>query len=376
MTSLYIANKDHTLSYAGNNLFEPMQAIKPYDSAKLLVRRGEDLHKNKMWQHITRINHTINMAANEFFNDLGSSYTLLPLTTKMISSPGALYGKEKLDYTVDTVPVKLKWFEQGNVFLAESSQIYLEMSLTIPNTKSVYAIYNSFRKEPSDITHLAEFHHIEYEGKVTQKENQKIFIDLTAKVIDKLLKNNAEDLAFFLKEEDIKYLKSFAEKKTVVEMEFADVLKLLRKTTGEARYDKFTMQNFGSWEEVKVSGEVQNMLMVREFPLYEIAFYHAPLRSKEGRKVGENADLIWPSYREFIGSGHRVRSLEELQTKAEKFNLPVKDYEPYLQTRRLPDYEETSGFGFGWERFLQGLLKLPYIQLTVPFPRVDSTTKP
>ncbi|MDQ1344253.1 MAG: asparaginyl-tRNA synthetase [Patescibacteria group bacterium] len=30
---------------------------------------------------------------------------------------------------------------------------------------SVFSIYNSFRKEPSDATHLSEFQHVEFEGK-------------------------------------------------------------------------------------------------------------------------------------------------------------------------------------------------------------------
>ena len=135
------------------------------------------------------------------------------------------------------------------------------------------------------------------------------------------------------------------------------------------------MKNFGPWEEVRASGEVENMLLVKEFPLYEIAFYHAPL-IRDNKEVGENADMIWPYYREFIGSGHRVRSHSELLDKAKKFNLPLKDYRPYIQSRKIASYTETSGFGFGWERFLQGLLKLPYIEWTVPFPRIDSTIQP
>ncbi|MDO8656116.1 MAG: amino acid--tRNA ligase-related protein, partial [Nanoarchaeota archaeon] len=87
-------------------------------------------------------------------------------------------------------------------------------------------------------------------------------------------------------------------------------------------------------------------------------------------------DFIWPGYREIIGSGHRVRSTVELEEKAKIFNLPREDYEPYLQTRRLPGYKETSGFGLGWERLVQGLLEMPFIWSAAQFPRVDKTLKP
>jgi len=50
--------------------------------------------------------------------------------------------------------------------MAESSQFYLELILLIQKSEHVFSVYNSFRKEPSDATHLSEFQHIEYEGKV------------------------------------------------------------------------------------------------------------------------------------------------------------------------------------------------------------------
>ena len=127
----------------------------------------------------------------------------------MISSPGAVYGKEHIDYTVDTVPLKLKWFDLKNeVYLAESSQIYLELYLMMKGISSVYSIYNSFRKERADATHLAEFHHIEYEGKISQKENIKIVIGLIGTIVKNLLRNNTDDLAYFLFDEDIDQLKN------------------------------------------------------------------------------------------------------------------------------------------------------------------------
>jgi asparaginyl-tRNA synthetase len=86
----------------------------------------------------------------------------------MISSPGEVYAGQKLDYTTDTLPVELpNWFDSPKrMFLSESSQFYLELALMTGGSDSVFSIYNSFRKEKSDFTHLTEFQHIEYEGKV------------------------------------------------------------------------------------------------------------------------------------------------------------------------------------------------------------------
>jgi asparaginyl-tRNA synthetase len=54
----------------------------------------------------------------------------------------------------------------------------------------------------------------------------------------------------------------------------------------------------------------------------------------------------------------------------------MEDYSQYLETRRSRDYVETSGFGLGWERFVQALLKMPYVQSVTPFPRVEYALLP
>jgi asparaginyl-tRNA synthetase len=195
-------------------------------------------------------------------------------------------------------------------------------------------------------------------------------------IIAGLLKKNAEDLSKFLFDEDLDYLSEIARNRKAKEITFEDALDVLYRKTNDRRYKEFTSKYFGSWEEVLLSGEFEEVLDVSGFPLYEIAFYHAPTRSKRGNLIGDNSDFIWPYYREFIGSGHRVRSMRELLAKAKKFNLPKGDYENYVRSRRFSDYSETSGFGLGWERFLQGLLKMPYIYSASAFPRVDQIITP
>jgi len=244
------------------------------------------------------------------------------------------------------------------------------------NVNHVYSIYNSFRKEQADATHLSEFHHVEYEGKVSQEENEKIALNLIKEIIKNLLKNNRENLAYFLTEDKLRELDRFAENiGDIPKITFKEALDLLYKETEDEKYRDFTLKNFGSWEEVKITEILGNMVLIREFPLLEVPFYHSFIKGKEP-KVTNNSDIIWPGYRETIGSGNRVRSERELKEKAEIFNLPEEDYRPYLQTRKSKNYKETSGFGLGWERMLQGLLEMPFIWSASQFPRVDQTLKP
>jgi asparaginyl-tRNA synthetase len=163
----------------------------------------------------------------------------------------------------------------------------------------------------------------------------------------------------------------------LISLEFRsrEALELLYRETGNKKYKEFTLKYFGSWEEIKITEILGNMVLIREFPLLEVQFYHALVDGKNPQ-VADNSDIIWPGYRETIGSGHRARSKKELKEKSKIFNLPKSDYAPYLQTRKLRNYEETSGFGLGWERMLQGLLEMPFIWSASQFPRVDRGLKP
>ncbi len=378
MLGPHTANKDGTISYKGNNIFHPIRDI---SLAKVPLnefeKRVEQFKDDKMWTHIAKINHRINLSANEYFDEMGALFTILPLTTRMISSPGAVYGKEAIDYTTDTCPITLKWFNLGNVaFLSESSQIYLELAMIQEKVDQVYSIYNSFRKEEADATHLSEFHHIEYEGKVSQKENEDIALLLVKRIIEDLLTKEKESISYFLAEEKLKELERLAKNiLDIPRLTFKEVLELLYRDTQDKKYLGFTLKNFGTWEEVRITEILKNMVIIREFPLLEVPFYHAVVAGKEP-KVANNSDIIWPGYRETIGSGHRVRTLKELEEKAEIFNLPKEDYQPYMQTRELNNYVETSGFGLGWERLLHGLLEMPFIWNACQFPRVDGALKP
>lgn len=378
MLGPYATNKDGTIFYKGNKLFPAINRIQSIEvPIKEIENRVEDFSRNEMWTHIAKINHRINISANEYFDKIGALFTALPLTTRMISSPGAVYGKEAISYTTDTCPITLRWFNlQNTAFLSESSQIYLELAIIQKEVDHVYSIYNSFRKENADATHLSEFHHIEYEGKVNQKQNEEIALGLIKKLIFDLLEKNKDDLIYFLSDEKLRELGAFIESiYNVPRLSFKEALDLLYKETGDEKYQEFTLKNFGAWEEIKLTEIIGNMVILKEFPILEVPFYHAIIDDKNP-KVANNSDFIWSGYRETVGSGHRVRSEKELTEKAEIFNLPKEDYSPYLQTRRLRNYKQTSGFGLGWERMLQGLLEMPFIWSACQFPRVDGTLKP
>ncbi|MFX3650446.1 MAG: amino acid--tRNA ligase-related protein [Paenibacillus sp.] len=377
MLGPYYTKKDKKLGYRGNNIYDALDNVLAgqYTLAEA-ENRVTSFSEQKYWGAIARINHQINMSSNLFFGEMKALFTLLPLTTRMISSPGAVYGREAISYTTDVCPISLEWFDLPNkAFLSESSQIYLELSVLQHQVDHVYSVYNSFRKENVDASHLSEFHHIEYEGAVDQAANKEIIRQLLFRVIQDLLKHNEADLSVFLSQDRLNQLDEVSRSQKITELTFEEALAALYEDTKDEIYNKFTLEHFGSWEEVRLTEIYGGFLAISEFPLLEVPFYHAEMKGRD-RRVANNTDYIWPGYRETIGSGQRVGTLDQLKEKAEVFNLPEEDYACYLQSRTLDNYRETSGFGVGWERLIHGLLEMPYIWSAVQFPRTNVTLKP
>lgn len=373
----YSTNQDGTIRYEGNKIFDPIENIHRENRfLESVSERPKQLRDEEYWNHLSDINHHIFQATTEYFDDLGSKYTLLPLTTRLISSPGAVFGSETIDYTEDTSPVTLEWFDMDKTaFLSESSQVYLELSLIQDQLDHVHSIYNSFRKEEADNTHLSEFHHIEYEGKVGKERNEEIVVELLTDILDRLLDEGRENLSHFLTDEEIEDLQDLRDD-PIRRITFEKALSLLREDTGEEKYEEFTEEHFGDWEEVRLTELLDGKIVcVEEYPLLEVPFYHAEQES-DGPRVAKNADFIWPGYRETVGTGERVAQVEDVEEKADIFNLPREDYQPYIRARQFDNYERTSGFGIGWERLVQGILKMPSIISVSHFPRVHTGLEP
>jgi len=270
-----IEGNKKTIDYAGNRIFKKIRDVNNVEiNEEYIERRIRNLaYPGRVWKSLVEINNTIYSSVVEYFKKkLRAKYVLVPLTSRMISSPGAVYGKEKLDYTQDTIPIKLKWFNEGSTFLTESSQLYLELYLLIDGIDHVFTINNSFRKELADFVHLPEFRHVEYEGHVPQTENEDIISGLLMKIIKNILMLNEEHLRTFLTKEDIRDLDSLTRSYGFKKIEFKKTLEILYNLTGDKKYLKFTSKYWGSWEEAFVSGYFNKILVVKEFPLLEVAF--------------------------------------------------------------------------------------------------------
>jgi aspartyl/asparaginyl-tRNA synthetase len=366
------------IAYVGNKIQKQLEDVagqnfNPRDTKTILSELTKDAH----YKHLHNIDNAIFNASVDYFRKIGASWCNLPLTTKMISSPGEVYAGQKLDYTTDALPVELNWFKAGSIFLAESSQFYLEIRLIIEQLSQVYSIYNSFRKETVDFSHLAEFQHIEYEGKVDFERNIEIFIGLLDYITKYIIKHNRADLSHYLEDDEIRLLETTFGEASIERLTFVEAMDILADKLGDKKYNSYSLQHFGSYEEIALTRIIGKHCLVVEFPLEEIPFYHDQSFSDDkGRKYAKNADLILLGYREVVGSGQRITDIDAIKQKAEFFNLPMEDYESYINLRELPNYKTTCGFGLGWQRYTQWLLKMPFIWQMSHIPRSEHLPKP
>jgi len=294
----------------------------------------------------------------------------------MISSPGAAFGAGRIDYTTDCAPIELRWFD-ADAYLAESCQIYLELALLQSGVSEVYSIYNSFRREHSDPTHLSEFHHIEFEGQMDRSACVAVADGLVRLLLQATLDGAKAELEMFLLPQQIDGLAALAERSRLFEeVTLKECYQRLYEDTGDTRYTRFTLEGrFGLWEEVRLTELYGAPLALTGYPLLEVPFYHDE-EPESNPRVARNTDFIWPGYTEVLGAGQRISDLGALEEKAMYFNLPRDSYEPYLRARERLGYQPSSGFGLGWERLVQGILSLPEIVMACPFPRTHLGTIP
>ena len=375
---VYTALEWWKIYYWWNNLYKPFNIDYKYVDESLLKNRISRVKKEAQFYHMANIDDWILKATVAYFTSIWAKRANLPLTTLMISSPWEVYAGQTLDYTTDTLPIEIpSWFwEKRRVFLAESSQFYLELLLLAQNMEQVFSVYNSFRKEKSDATHLSEFQHIEYEWKTDLEWNIKVFTWLFSSVFNYLVEHNSEDLLFFLWENALKN-KIDLVKKLPTRVTFREALNLLYEATKNERYKEFTLKHFWTWEEIKLTEILNSNVIIERYPMLQIPFYHAASEEEyEWTPLAKNADFILHSYRETIWSWERIKNKEVLIKKAEIFNLPKDDYLPYLTSRDYSDYETTSWFGMWWQRLTHRLTDQPYIYEATVFPRTHLIPNP
>jgi asparaginyl-tRNA synthetase len=110
-------------------------------------------------------------------------------------------------------------------------------------------------------------------------------------------------------------------------------------------------------------------LFVTDYPKHIKPFY---MRMNDDNRTVAAMDLLVPGIGEIIGGSQREERHAILAGRMQEMNLDLQEYSWYLDLRRFGSVVH-SGFGLGFERFLQFVTSMNNIRDVIPFPRTPGS---
>ena len=253
------------------------------------------------------------------------------------------------------------------VYLSQTGQLYLEV-LT-PFLKKVCCVIHSFRAEPeADSRHLTEFPLIELEFEGNFEQLTKHIEGVISSMIRKVAEERKEELGIF--GIDNEYLKKF--EPPYKKISYTEAVEILQKNGVE-----FSWGDDIKSKHEKMISENLNLkpLFLTHWPT-PIKFFDMKTNENDPRVVN-SCDLILPFSGEAVGGAEREHTYENLKAKLEKSIMlkllverggDIKDFEWFLDFYKTHKVNLHSGFGVGFNRVTQSLLKLDDIRASTVFP--------
>lgn len=312
----------------------------------LLPRRHLWLRSRKQWA-LMRIRHSVIRAIRDFFDSRGFTLIDAPILT-----PSACEGTTTLFET--------NYFGE-KAYLSQSGQLYMEAACMA--LKKVYCFGPTFRAEKSKTRrHLMEFWMVEPEiAFATLDDIMDLSEDFVLYILQRVLEERKEELKIL--ERDISKLERI--KKPFYRISYTDAVEFLH----ENGFPDFRWgEDFGAPHETKISESYDRPVIIHRYPKEAKAFYMK--EDSENPRVVLCMDMLAPEgYGEIIGGSQREDDYEKLLKRMKELNMPVEDYEWYLDLRRYGSVPH-SGFGLGLERTIQWIAGIHHIRETIPFPRL------
>ncbi len=302
--------------------------------------------RSKLQHAILKVRSEVIRASRDFFDNSGFTNLDAPIFT-----PNACEGTTTLFET--------EYFDLGKAYLTQSGQLYMEAGAMAFG--KVYCFGPTFRAEKSKTRrHLTEFWMIEPEVAFNDlNANMDLAEDFLEHVVSCVLKKCEQELNTL--ERDITKLKKV--KKPFPRITYDDACKILKKQGHDFTYGN----DFGAEDETIISNHFEKPVMIHRYPAKVKAFYMKKDSADYSKALC--VDVLAPEgYGEIIGGGQREDNYDTLLEEIEKHNLPVENFEWYLDLRRYGSVEH-SGFGMGIERTVSWLCNIHHVRESIPFPR-------
>ncbi|OGV26603.1 MAG: asparagine--tRNA ligase [Legionellales bacterium RIFCSPHIGHO2_12_FULL_37_14] len=323
---------------------------------------------------VTRIRHSLAQIIHQFFDNRGFYWITTPIiTTSDCEGAGEMFRVSTLDLcnlpkTADQKIDYNKDFFGQEAFLTVSGQLNLE-SYCLAMSK-VYTFGPTFRAENSNTSrHLAEFWMVEPEVAFANLDDIALLAqDMIQTIAQELLAKRPDDLAFFnqhIHPDCINRLEHLATT-DFERITYTKAIELLQKAKQKFTFPVAFGLDLQSEHERYLCEEVfKKPLVVTDYPQEIKGFY---MRLNEDNKTVAAMDILAPGIGEIIGGSEREDRLPIIEERMQKINLPIKNYNWYLDLRRYGSVPH-AGFGLGFERLISYLTGLNNIRDVIPFPR-------
>jgi len=268
----------------------------------------------------------------------------------------------------------------------------LEAELGALALTEVYTFGPTFRAENSNTTrHLAEFWMIEPEMAFYDlNDNMDLAEEFLKYLIDYALENCKDDLEFLnkraLDEEKSKpqlqrsELSLIERLRFVVDNEFERITYseaidvLMNSKPNKKRKFQFGVDQWGidlqsEHERYLVEKHYKKPVIITDYPKHIKAFYMR--QNDDGKTVGA-MDILFPGIGEIVGGSQREERYENLVTRLKELDISEEGLWWYLDSRLFGSAPH-SGFGLGFERFIQFVTAMGNIRDVIPFPRTPGS---
>ncbi len=322
---------------------------------------------------VTRVRHTLAMAAHRFFDEQGFYWIHTPIVTASdAEGAGAMFRVSTLDIanlpkTANGQVDFSKDFFGKPTFLTVSGQLNVETYCMAMS--KVYTFGPTFRAEQSFTPrHLAEFWMIEPEVAFADLSADADLAEAFLKYLfQAVLSERPDDLKFFaerIDKECIGRLESLV-KSSFERMTYTDAIKLLEASGRTFEFPvKWGLDLQGEHEKY-LTEHVGRPVVVMNYPKDIKAFY---MRLNDDEKTVAAMDVLAPGIGEIIGGSQREERLDALDARMDSMHLDKNHYWWYRDLRRYGTVPH-AGFGLGFERTIQYATGMANIRDVIPFPR-------
>ena len=324
---------------------------------------------------ITRVRTTLANAIHNYFYDNGFHWINTPIITASdCEGAGELFRVSTLD--LENLPIT-----DGNVnfdddffgaesFLTVSGQLEVE-SYCLAMSK-VYTFGPTFRAENSNTSrHLAEFWMIEPEIAFADlNDDADLAEDLLTKVLQTVLEEREDDIAFFAERIDKKVIDKL---RGVIDNRFervtyTEAIDILQNAKQSFEFPvEWGVDLQSEHEHYLTEKHVGRPVIVMDYPAEIKAFY---MRLNDDSKTVAAMDVLVPGIGEIIGGSQREERLEILDSRIDdKLKQELWWYRDLRRYGTVPH----AGFGLGFERLLNYVTGMENVRDAIPFPRTPGS---